>query len=87
MYGLGLAIFRLGLLSQLIAPVSHEENGDADEDGCKLISVLGRSVGRWESIPMSTVCLRTWDANDNVSESPAEAEYVCLGAVGADEEG
>lgn len=31
--------------------------------------------------------LRTWDANDNVRESPAEAKYVCLSAVGADEEG
>ena len=28
----------------------------------------------------------TWDTDDNVSEPPAEAEYVCLCAVGADEE-
>ena len=30
---------------------------------------------------------RTWDTDDNVRESPSEAEYVCLSAVGTDEEG
>ena len=29
----------------------------------------------------------TWDTDDNVSKPPAEAEYVCLRAVGADKEG
>ena len=29
----------------------------------------------------------TWDTDDNVREPPAEAEYVCLRAVGADKEG
>ena len=30
---------------------------------------------------------RTWDTDDNVREPPAEAKYVCLRAIGANEEG
>ena len=37
MYGLDLVIFVLGLLSQLVAPIPHNEDDDADEDGWKKI--------------------------------------------------
>ena len=42
MYGLDLVIFGLGFLSQLVAPVPHNEDDDADEDGCKKRVIIDR---------------------------------------------
>ena len=43
MYGLDLVIFVLGLLSQLVAPIPHNEDDDADEDGWKKFVVTDRA--------------------------------------------
>ena len=46
MYGLDLVIFVLGLLSQLVAPVPHEEDDDANEDGWKKFFITGRACSK-----------------------------------------
>ena len=46
MYGLDLVIFVLGLLSQLVAPVPHEEDDDANKDGWKKFFIIDRACSK-----------------------------------------